>query len=322
MKRLGHLLSALCGLALMAGPVAAAPKVLVSIKPIHSLVAGVMQGVGLPELLIEGGGSPHAYSLRPSEARLLERADAIFWIGAGMETFLEKPLAALSRGARLVALADAPGVVLLPARAGGTWEAHEDEPADQRAPPGHDAARPEDRPAHREANLHIWLDPHNAEAMTRAIAATLAEVDPANAARYAANGEAVVAGLAALDRELRDKLAAVKQRPYVVFHDAYPYFEARYGTNALGAIAVSPERAPGAKRISEIRGKIRALGAICVFSEPQFTPALVQTLVEGTDARIGVLDPLGAALVPGPGAYAALLRAIADSLAACLEPTS
>ena len=170
--------------------------------------------------------------------------------------------------------------------------------------------------------MHVWLDPHNAEAIVQAAVAALQKADAANAARYAENGEAVIARIDAMDADLQVKLASVKDAPYLVFHDAYQYFEAHYGTRAVGSITVTPERTPGAKRIAELRDKIEDAGAVCVFSEPQFEPALVATLVEGTDAKTGVLDPLGAELAAGPDAYFELMEDLAGSLVTCLKPTT
>jgi len=305
-----------------------APAVVVTLKPVHSLVAGVMAGVGEPRLLIAGAASPHAYSLRPSDAQALSEAELVFWVGDGMETFLEKPLESLAGDAAVVTLSQVPGVTLLKTRAGGTWEAHDEHGHDvehhdvehhDEAEVGHEEEHAHHHGAH---NLHIWLDPDNAMAIVRAAVTALSEVDPDHAADYARNGEALIDRLAALDRELRADLTPVFQAPFVVFHDAYAYFERHYDLNAVGSITVSPERTPGAQRLSEIRAKIGELGAACVFSEPQFAPRVVRTVVEGTSARQGVLDPLGADHPAGPDAYFALMRDLAASLKKCLAVAS
>jgi zinc transport system substrate-binding protein len=282
-----------------------APLVVASIQPVHALAAAVMAGVGTPALLVHGGGSPHAYSLRPSDARALDAAQVVFWVGPGLELFLRKPLGALAGRARVEALAEAPGVARLPQREGGLWGQH----ADAHAGEGHAAYNP-----------HVWLDPRNAQAMTARMAEVLAQADPSHAATYRANAARLRGRLAALEAELAQRLAPLRGRPYLVFHDAYAYLEARYGLEAVGAIAVTPEQAPGARRVSELRAHIRSSGAVCVFAEPQFQPRLLATLLEGTPARGGVLDPLGAALSPGPELYFALMRGLADSLAGCLAP--
>jgi len=284
--------------------IAASPDVVVSIKPIHSLVAGVMAGIGEPQLIVSGGSSPHVYSLRPSDARKLEAAQLVFWVGPILEGFLEKPLSALAGKADIVELDHAPGVALLPARHGGDWEADEDEPA-------HAASA-------AEQDGHLWLDPENAKAIVHLAAAKLAALDPANAARYAGNATALAQRLDALDAGLRQRLAPVGGRPFVVFHDAYQYLERRYGLRAIGSITVSPEHLPGAQRIQAIHAKVASLGAACVFSEPQFEPRLVQTVIEGTPARTAVLDPEAASLPAGPKLYFILMTRLADALTGCL----
>ena len=284
------------------------PDVVATIKPLHSLVAAVMAGVGTPHLLIRGAGSPHSYQMRPSDARALADADAIFWAGEGMEAFLVRPLEALAGDARVVELAEAPGLERLPLREGGAWEAHEEEERAQEH--GHDEAR----------DMHFWLDPRNAMAMADAIAATLAEVDAENSERYRDNANALKARLTVLDGELEQALLPVRNRPYIVFHDAYQYFERRYRLRPAGSITVSPEVAPGAKRIAEIRDKVRRSGAACVFAEPQFEPKLARLALQGSEARLAVLDPLGAELADGPMLYVTLMRELAGALRQCLLP--
>lgn len=309
---------------------AAESGVVASIKPVHSLAAGVMQGVGEPLLLIEGASSPHSYSLRPSEALAISQARVVLWIGEGLETSLAKSFEALSATALVVALSEAKGVHLLPARPGGLWQEPEDEPqspqddgeGQRHAQPANDGdARREDHAQeHGRVDLHVWLDPHNAVAMVEAIVAALSQADPANASTYRENGDQLGQRLQLLDETLKVELAAVADRPFVVFHDAYQYFEKRYGLNALGAIAVDPGRRPGARRLAAIRDRLVELNAACVFAEPQFEPALVETVIEGTRARKGVLDPLGADLAPGPDHYFQLMTGLADSLVECLGP--
>lgn len=286
-------------LILTAGPAAAAPRVLATIKPIHSLVASVMRGVATPDLLVEGAASEHGYALKPSDARKIASADVIFWVGPNLETFLTAPLRSLGAHARIVTLENQDTVRRLPSRNGGLW--------------GHDS---DDGPT----DPHIWLDAHNAVAMVRVIAAELAHDDPANAKRYYANAAATIGGLVKLDRSLSARLQDVRERPYIVFHDGYRYFEARYGLDSIGAVTVAPDRPIGPRRIAVLRDAILHGRAVCVFREPQFPPSLISTLTEGSDARTGILDPLGANLAPGPQLYAKLLDNLAASLIHCLKP--
>ena len=349
---------AACALLLAASTVTeatAAPRAVASIVPIHSLVAGVMAGVGEPILLLKGGSSPHAYALKPSDARRLENADIVFRVGDDLETFLVRPLASLPRRARIVTLSEVPGLTLHDIRSGGVWseqdhdgdrgEEHHahgesggvrserDHDGDRgeehhahgesggvRSERDHDGDRGEEHHAHGEHDLHIWLDPINAQAMVDAIVRALSDIDTANAPRYRANGAALHRRLEALDETLMRALAPLRQRPYIVFHDAYRYFETRYGLTPAGSVTLGPERAPGAATLTALRRAIVEAGAVCVFAEPQFEPAILRMLVADTGARSGVLDPLGAGLEAGADAYFALLSGLAASLRQCLEP--
>jgi zinc transport system substrate-binding protein len=305
------------------GAAEAPPAVIASIAPIHSLVAQVMEGAGRPRLLLPRGASPHGFALRPSDARALARARLIVWVGPALEGGMARPLAALAGGAVKLRLIDADGVRTLPVRRGGVWEADEHEHGhEHETAEGHGEEHHEGE--HGEAagiaavDPHIWLDPRNAAAMLRAIAASLAAVDPARAGLYRANAERAEARLRALDSALAARLAPVRRVPFVVFHDAYQYLERRYGLAAIGAVTLDPGRTPGAKRLIELKARIRRSGAACAFAEPQFEPGLLATVIEGTGARAATLDPLGAALEPGPGQYATLMDNLAAALAGCL----
>jgi zinc transport system substrate-binding protein len=293
------------------------PTVVVSIAPIHSLAAMAMAGVAEPRLLLPRGASPHGYALKPSDARALSRADLVIWVGPQLESFLVKPFAALVAPENVLALVTAPGVATRPARHGGAWE------DEAEAGP---AAHPHDHRGHEpgEAGIdpHVWLDPVNGAAMVEAIAAALARLDAGNAGRYRANARRAVRRIKDLGAALGARLATVRPIPYIVFHDAYAYFEARYRLRAVGSVVVGSDRRPGIKRVTEIRARLRRTGAVCVFAEPQFSPAIAATVVEGTGARIGVLDPLGVGLAPGPDLYGSLLTRLATSLVGCLSGPS
>ncbi|MBB4285316.1 zinc ABC transporter substrate-binding protein [Roseospira goensis] len=310
-----------CGLAfgllliVTGGAAAAQPAVVASIPPIHALVAGVMAGVGTPHLVVRGGQSPHSYSLRPSDARAIETADVVVWVGPDLEAFLAGPLDSLATNARVVALAEVDGLTRLPTRGGGVFDHADHAAADADHDHGHDHGRDHD---HGAMDMHLWLDPVNARAMVGAIAAGLAAADPDHAAAYRANADALRARIDALIAEVEALLAPVASAPFLVFHDAYQYFEHRFGVDAVGTITVSPAAIPGAARIAEIRTAVRDSGAVCVFAEPQFEPRLVRVVTEGTAARTGTLDPLGADLEPGPGLYEALIRGLAESMRSCL----
>ena len=326
MKRALGLILAIPALAipalLFAGTMRAAdaPVVVTSIKPIHSLVAAIMEGVGEPELIVDGAASPHTYNLKPSNARALQDAKVIFWVGPGLEAFLEKPLQALGRDASIAELDKAPGLVKLPFREGGAFEAHDD--GDEHGAEHNEAEAAHGAEAdhgHGAFDTHLWLDPMNAKAMASEITTTLVAADPANALTYQANAKALDDRLTALDKEITATVAPVKDKPFIVFHDAYQYFEHRYGIHVAGSITVSPETIPGAERVSEIHRKVGELGATCVFAEPQFEPRLIDVVIEGTSAKSGVLDPEAATLKAGPDLYFTLMRGIANSMKDCLS---
>jgi zinc transport system substrate-binding protein len=377
-------------------------NVVASIKPIHSLVAAVMEGVGEPELIIEGAGSPHTYALKPSQARVLENADVVFWFGHQLEAFLEKPLEAIAKDAKSVELLDAHDLIKLEFREGGAFEKHghddednhdehddhdkdhddhdehaekkhddhdhdehkHDEHGDEKKHDEHDhnehketaeahdehdhddhkdddkhdhdehkheehddhaheehadGEHEHDEHDHGAFDAHVWLDPLNAKAIVHEIEETLAEADPENAEKYEANAEALMVKIDTLIAEVSADLEPVKDSRFVVFHDAYQYFEQRFGMSAVGSVTVSPEVLPGAERISELHAKIKELNAVCVFSEPQFESKLVQTVTEGTDAKSGVLDPLGTGIENGPELYFTLIKNMATSFKTCLS---
>ncbi|MGU3577165.1 zinc ABC transporter substrate-binding protein [Brucellaceae bacterium C25G] len=290
--------------------------VVVSIKPLHSLVSAVMKDVAKPQLIVKGAGSGHTYSLKPSDALVLENAKVIFWTGPSMEMFLSKPLETLGKKAEQIQLGEVDGLTKLAFREGGAFEGHDHGghgAHDHQHSHGHD---------HDHAHgydAHLWLDPINGEVMVDHIAEVLSEADPVHAKIYKANAADYKQQIAKLDSEIEQELNAVKDKPFVVFHDAYQYFEKRYGLNTVGSITVSPENAPGAARVKEIHDKLAGLEAVCVFSEPQFESRLVKTVIEGTSAKTGVLDPLGAELEDGPQLYLNLLRNLGASLKTCLN---
>jgi zinc transport system substrate-binding protein len=279
--------------------VAAMPQVVVTIKPIHALVSGVMEEVGQPDLLLQGGESPHHYNLRPSQMRRLHNAQLVVWIGPAIETFLEKALTTLSHKTKRLRLSKIAGLTLLAARKSGAWEM--------------------EHHSGLHTDPHIWLDPHNAKVMVQSIAQALSQIDRNNAPRYSINANRLILALEQLDQALKRQLAPVKNIPYLVFHDAYQYFEHRYKLTAVDAISISPDTRPSAKRLYQLRARIKKQQIHCVFSEPQLQSNLIATLIENTSARRGILDPLGAKLTVGKNAYFSLLHNLAQSLIQCLE---
>lgn len=304
-RSLGALALLCISLGLPVPRASAAPQVVASILPLHALASAVMEGMGSPRLLLRGGESPHSFSLRPSDARGLQHADILFWIGAPLERPLARLLPNLDR-AQAVAMLDAPGVERLPMRGLA---------ADPHDGPGHDPDHHHDDTA---PDPHIWLSPVNAIAMSGQIARVLIAHDPANAARYRANAAGLRDRLQALDRRLAEQFAGVEGH-YAVFHDAYQHLEKRYGLRSSGTVTTHPERGPGAAHLKSLRARLIADDVRCLFSEPQFQPRLVHLLSEGLAVRHAVLDPLGADLQPGAAAYEVLMQSIADRFTRCMQ---
>ncbi|MEZ5652385.1 MAG: zinc ABC transporter substrate-binding protein [Burkholderiaceae bacterium] len=320
-------LSALAPVRAAAPPAKPPPPVVVaSIKPLHAIVAAVMKGIAEPALLLDGAFSPHAFALKPSQMRLLQEADLVVWVGPGLEAPLVRALEARDQARPMIQMNALNGLTRLPLRVGGNFEGHADEHddghdghAEKAGDGGHDA-HPDVEHAHEPAAMdpHTWLDPRNAIVLAEAVGQRLQALDPARADRVEANVRALVAQLQALETSIRAQMAGLENRPFMVFHDAYQYFEHRFGIAARAAVTISAEREPGAKRVGELRALVEREGIRCVFTEPQHRPAVVRVIVTGTRATLGALDPVGAAEAAGADFYPKLMRNLANDLAQCL----
>lgn len=290
-------------LAINACAVAAAPpRVVVSLKPIHSLAASVMEGVGKPELLLSANRSPHNFVLKPSDMRRLTDADLVIWVGRELELPLLKVLKAAGNETNVLELMRQPEIAkLLTGRAAQGHEHHHHEgETEQRADP------------------HIWLSPDVAGLLVTIMAEQLSRIDSANQGRYLENANQTRQRLQRLDRNLKELLRPLAQQPYLVFHDGYGWFEEHYGLSSLGAVTINPQRQPGAAGLRALRKRLQQGGAKCIFTEPQFSPKMAQRLAQDGGLRIGLLDPLGTEIEPGKDAYFSLMMNLARSLKHCL----
>jgi len=289
----------------------AAPKVIASIMPVHSIVASVMGDVGTPDLLLSGKNSEHTASLSPEQISELGKADVVFMIGGGLEHKLGQVSGTEAvNGKKFFALTGAPGIKTLKIREGGAFEADDDEELPATTDDQYEFAK--------KYNVHIWLDPENAKVMTKAIAAVLGKIDSEHAKTYQANAETYLASLDQLEKDISAETKSIQGKHFIVFHDAYPYFEKRFGLEALGSISDANAASPSARRLKEIRDKIAAANAVCVFREPQFDAKFVRIAMEGTNAKAGVLDVMGFDVTPGPKAYEKMMRNLAKSARDCL----
>ncbi len=308
------LFSAIFGLFLSGTVSANGPHVTTDIAITHSLVTQVMTGVGMPDLIVDRDASPHDYSLRPSNAASLEAADLVFWINSELTPWLEGALKTLAADAKVIELMDAKGSTVLPYREGTTFEAHHHE--HKRDEKGHTTSQNSDATANIDP--HGWLDPDNGKTWLDVIATALSKIDPTNSDIYFANATQGKADIDAAISEIDATLAEFRGTDFIVYHDAYQYFEKRFDVLAAGSISLGDVSDPSPARIEEIRKNVETLGITCVFSEPQFNPELVRTVADGTSVTTREIDPLGTTFTLGPDFYLDVLRSIAQTMASCL----
>ncbi len=311
-------------------------KVVASIKPIHSLASYLMDGIGKPDLIVDGYASPHGFALKPSHAKMLQEADIVFWVGEDLENFLEKPLGSIAKKAEKIELLEIKGLTKLKFRERNIFEEHDDHGHDDHAKKedddddhdhdkeghkeddhdkeGHDEHGHEGH-AHGEYDPHIWLDPMNAKVILSEMAEHLIENDSKNEAKYKANLKKAHKDLDKLTKKVKSELN--KDFKSIVFHDAYQYFEKRFGINILGAFTVNTDVMPGAEQLAEIREVIEHDKVSCIFSEPQFNPDIIKAVAKDTNVATGVIDPLGATLNPGKDLYFDLIDNMSKSFKGC-----
>ena len=432
-------------------------KVIASIKPLHSLVSYVMDGVGKPDILVDGSSSPHTFQLKPSHAEMLQEADIVFWIGEDLESFLESPLESIATNSKHIALMESDEIELLKFREKNIFEDHDDhddhadehgddhadghgdhgdhgfewagvfdltegtynwsfakvggeyadpamkmvilmsdeiESSEERAEELLESSSSTDRNhsstlsandsafmlnfdesrettvfsveikeagkyafftehmpfefeadehffkdlsgndvepiaqepdsghhdhhhghAHGEFDIHFWLDPEIAKTIVMIVSSELSELDPSNASIYNSNATKALSEIDQLIAATKGKINS--NAKYVVFHDAYQYFEKRFGIEVVGALTVNPEVLPGAKQLSEIREAIEHENVNCLFSEPQFNPTIAETIAADTGVKAAVIDPLGAELELGKDLYFELINDLSSSFENC-----
>ena len=306
------LIASLLSLLIVFTPANADVKVVTSIKPIHSLASYLMDGVGKPDLIVDGYASPHGFALKPSHAKMLQNADLIFWVGEDLENFLEKPLKSIAKKAEKIELMEIKGLKKLEFRERNVFEGHDDHKDHGHKEDKHDDHHEH---AHGEHDPHIWLDPMNAKVILSEMAEHLIEKDQENASKYKANLKKAHKDLDKLTKKVKSDLN--KDFKSIVFHDAYQYFEKRFDVNVLGAFTVNTDVLPGAEQLSEIREIIEHEKVSCVFSEPQFNPDIIKAVAKDTNIKTGVIDPLGATLNPGKTLYFDLISNMSRSFKSC-----
>ena len=308
-------------------------KVVTSIKPIHSLASYLMEGVGKPDLIVDGYASPHGFALKPSHAKMLQEADIVFWVGEDMENFMVKPLNSIAKKAEKIELMEIKGINKLKFRERNIFDGHDDHghkeddhedhakkeddhDKDEHKEDGHDDhGHGHEGHAHGEYDPHIWLDPMNAKVILSEMAEHLIENDKKNEEKYKENLKNAHKDLDKLTKKVKAELN--KDFKSIVFHDAYQYFEKRFNVNVLGAFTVNTDVMPGAEQLAEIREIIEHDKVSCVFSEPQFNPDIIKAVAKDTNVATGVIDPLGATLNPGKDLYFDLIGNMSKSFKGC-----
>ena len=311
-------------------------KVVTTIKPLHSLISRIMESRGEPQLIIEGTNNPHTFVFKPSHAEMLEEADIVFWIGEDLEAFMEKPLDSLAKNAKKIAFMESDSIEKLRFREENIFDdhdGHEDEHEGHDDHDDHDGHKDDDHDDHDdhdghedeheghddhnhgEFDAHIWLDPENAKEMVKIIRDELIKIDPEGQRQYSVNTAGATLELDNLINNVEKELS--KDISYVVFHDAYQYFETRFGVTSAGALTLNPDVLPGAKQIADIQDLIRDKGIKCIFSEPQYNPKIIETLGNDMNISTGVMDPLGAFIDAGPTMYVELINGITNSIKEC-----
>jgi len=312
-------------------------KVVASIKPIHSLASYLMDGIGKPDLIVDGYSSPHGFALKPSHAKMLQDADIIFYVGEGLENFLEKPLKSIAKKAEKIELMEIKGLNKLKFRERNIFDGHDDHGHDEDGHKeddhdddhkheedghkeddhddhGHDEHGHEGH-AHGEYDPHIWLDPENAKVILNEMVEHLIENDAKNASAYKSNLNKALKDIDGLLKSVKSELN--KDFKSIVFHDAYQYFEERFNVTVLGTFTVNTDVMPGAEQLSEIREIIEHDKVSCIFSEPQFNPDIIEAVAKDMNIKTGILDPLGATLDPGKDLYFDLIKNMSKSFKGC-----
>lgn len=273
-------------------------NLLTSIKPLQLIAAAIQKDIGNPDVLLPVGVSPHHYALRPADIQKIQGADLFYWIGPDMEIFLIKTVA--NRKKPTIAIQ---GLATIKLRHFGDNNENHDE---------HDHD-------HQLGSLdpHLWLSPVNAKAIAEQMAADLIALDPSNSKQYEQNVNHFLTDLAVTDKTIHHYFAKVNLKPFFVFHETYDYFEDAYQIKHAGVFNISAGVQPGVKHVAEMRKRLQQAGNSCVFYEPPVKPKLSDTLTHGTEAKVFMLDAMGADTEVAANGYLQLLDKLAKGVLAC-----
>ncbi|PKL36675.1 zinc ABC transporter substrate-binding protein [Candidatus Peregrinibacteria bacterium HGW-Peregrinibacteria-1] len=263
-------------------------QVVTTIAPLYSLTLNLVEGTDVKVTnVVPINASGHTFQLTPQAMKDLNDADLVVSNGLGMEMFLEDVMEELK--GTVLSTSD-----LVVER----YELEEDDDHEDEEGEGADDDHEDEDDGHGHDGVdpHVWLSPIYAKVQAEAIYDSLVMLDGANEGIYSANLEKLLADLDALDKEIAEGLQAVEAMPYIVFHEAYHYFEDRYGLEAAAAVQEFPGKEPSASYMANLVDVIAENNVRVIFTEPQFSPKLVQTLTEDYGLVVLQLDPLGAEL--------------------------
>lgn len=285
----------------------ASPKVVVTIKPLHALVAHIMQGVAMPALLLPDNASPHTYALKPSTLKQLQEAQVIMWVGPSLELFMGSALKTLNPKDGIITFIDIPKLALLPQRQGRQWEHHHDQ---------HDHSHHHENDG---IDPHFWLSVDNAIIVVDFVEQYLSNIDKQNAPTYQRNAKQLRLSLEELKTKINHELAHVHDKPFLVYHDGYQYFEKEFNLDSVGTFTLNPHLPLSAKALNDVKTLIRQKNVKCVFRETEFNDSAMARLLSDDGVTFAELDPLGARILTSTNAYQEIMIKIALDLKSCLE---
>lgn len=268
---------------------ASTPRIVVTIKPLHSIVAAITEDVAKPELLLDAKVSPHHYHLRPTDAQLLEDADVIVWVGPGMERFLEKPIRRQASDKTIITILE---------YTDSTGNDHHEQS--------------------HETNPHVWLDPVYVLQLANRLSTVLGKRYPWAQARISLNTDKLRQKLRSLDANIQERFSNNREVSAISVHHAWTYFERRYGLKSAGAISNHEHHQPGPARLHEIQLMVRDEMIRCLLAEPQYRPRYLKALLRDSRLRVVTADPLGMDIETGPDAYFQLMQHVAGAYEQCL----
>ena len=296
---------------------AANAEILASVRPLGFIASSIADGVTQTQILVPPGASPHDYNLKLSDIQKVKSADLVLWIGEDVDSFLTKSVSQLE-GKNVLTISELNELAPLLSKA--AHHHHDESEHHHHHEHGIDAhGHHHEEQNDLEINWHVWYSPEISRIVAQKVADKLTVQFPNKQERIVRNLAEFNRTLSLQSDKIKAQLAPFNDKGFFVFHDAYGYFNDAYGLNQTGYFTINPLVAPGAKTLAHIKEEITEHRVRCLFTEPQFTPKVVESLSKNADVNVGRLDPMGEAVELGPNSYANFLQFTADSYAECLK---